>query len=222
MEMKDDIDRLLEAIEHPDRFSDKEIENLLNLPETREAYELLCKAYSALAQTDNPGIDAEWQKFAAAHQNPRQIRKPPFATMLRRNAAAAIICAAASLAVVATTVALRHSFAAQEDKIPNEQTTQPPITAIYSKKATNDTIITSRPVADMPQTIIFKDEPLDRVLSYIAGHYDATVSFKNPSKKELRLYFQWDKSLPLSDIVEQLNSFEQIDIKLDNNSLTVE
>lgn len=222
MEMKDDIDRLLKAIEHPDQFSDKEIENLLNAPETREAYELLCNTSSALAQTDNPDIDAEWQKFARAYQNPRQIRKPLFATILRRNAAAAIICAAASLAVVATTVALKHSFAAQEEKIPDVQTTQPPIAAIHSKEATNDTIITSRPVAGVPQTIIFKDEPLDRVLSSIVGHYDATVSFKSPSKKRLRLYFQWDKSLPLSDIVEQLNSFEQIDIKLDNNSLTVE
>lgn len=39
----DKIDHLLDAIEHPENYSDSEIETLLQDPETREVYRILDK-----------------------------------------------------------------------------------------------------------------------------------------------------------------------------------
>ena len=36
------------------------------------------------------------------------------------------------------------------------------------------------------------------------------------------MYFQWDQSLPLSEIVEQLNNFEQIRISISDKTITIE
>ena len=50
--MKDRTDRLFEAIEHPDRFSDDEIQEMLNDPGMQELYKQICKTADALTTTE--------------------------------------------------------------------------------------------------------------------------------------------------------------------------
>ena len=60
--MKDRTDRLFEAIEHPDRFSDDEIQEMLNDPCMQELYKQICKTADALTTTEEPDIDREWEQ----------------------------------------------------------------------------------------------------------------------------------------------------------------
>lgn len=62
--MKDDIDRLLDAVEHPERFSDEELEKMFEDSETFEMYRLMGRTAYALTDTPEPDIDKEWQDFA--------------------------------------------------------------------------------------------------------------------------------------------------------------
>lgn len=55
----------------------------------------------------------------------------------------------------------------------------------------------------------------------MAGYYGVTVKFNQDAAKSLLLYFEWDQSLPLNEVVEQLNNFEQINITLTDKALTV-
>ena len=73
----------------------------------------------------------------------------------------------------------------------------------------------------LPETIVFKGENFERILADIAGYYGATVKFNQDAAKSLKLYFEWDQSLPLSEVVEQLNNFEQINITITDKILTV-
>lgn len=41
--MKDNIDRLLDALEHPENYTDAEVEQILADPEAREVYDMLRK-----------------------------------------------------------------------------------------------------------------------------------------------------------------------------------
>lgn len=66
----DKIDLLLDAIEHPDRYSAQEIDSLLSDPEVREAYELLHKAKTSLTPIAHVDVHAEWDAFSRAHKKP--------------------------------------------------------------------------------------------------------------------------------------------------------
>lgn len=59
-------------------------------------------------------------------------------------------------------------------------------------------------------------------MAKITAHFDATHIGTNDSANELRLYFRWDKELPLDEIVGQLNNFEQINITLSDRTLIIE
>lgn len=66
----DKIDLLLDAIEHPDRYSAQEIDSLLSDPEVREAYELLHKAKTSLTPIAHVDVHAEWDAFSAPTKSP--------------------------------------------------------------------------------------------------------------------------------------------------------
>ena len=72
------------------------------------------------------------------------------------------------------------------------------------------------------ETIIFKNQSLDGILTAIADFYGVSLKFKRDNSKNLRLYFQWDQSFPLEEIISQLNNFQQVNITFDNNVLIIE
>lgn len=220
--MKDNVDRLLEAIEQPEQLSDEELEHLLEDSETRNLYHLMCKTADALSDTEAPDIDAEWQKLANDLSGPKVRRRWIFPPLPGRNAAAVIIGVIASLTVVAASVGIKYSLGRPKNPLSESRDAQHPTEVITDNVVKKDTVPTIDIAGQCAGTIVFKGETLDSILSAIGKYYDVSVTFKNSSKKELHLYFQWDRSLPLSDIVEQINSFEQINMKLTNNDLAIE
>ena len=79
----------------------------------------------------------------------------------------------------------------------------------------------SAAVAPLPETILFKGESLETILADIAKYYGASVKFNQDAAESLQLYFEWNQALPLNEVVEQLNNFEQINITLTDKALTV-
>ncbi len=55
----DKIDRLLDAIEHPDRYSEKDVEAMLADPEVMEVYRLLDTIKAVLTPIPAPDVDTE-------------------------------------------------------------------------------------------------------------------------------------------------------------------
>lgn len=109
--MKDKTDLLFEAIENPDRFSDDEIQDMLDDPGVQELYKQISKTADALTTTDEPDIDLEWEQFV---NRQKKSVSQGFLHSLRvffnRNAAAVLLCTVASLAVVAATLGVSYSF----------------------------------------------------------------------------------------------------------------
>lgn len=210
MNMKDNTDRLLEAVDYPDRFSDRELESLLADPTARELYDTMVKTANLLTPTPEPDIDAEWTRFAANHRKDTILPRRYF---LSRHAAAAVVAVVVTFAVVAATVGITRSLTAPTVA---ENTAPEPTTAI--QKATD---IEETPT-QTPDIKVFKNRTLEEIITVIADYYGATVKFDTEGSKNLRLYFKWDQSEPLNEVVEQLNSFEQIEISLADNVLTVD
>lgn len=218
--MKDNIDRLLDALEHPENYSDADVEQLLANPEAREVYNMLRKTADASAPVPEINLDEEWRRFEAKQPKRRPVILRWLSFMASRNAAAVVTALVGTLAVVAATIGVTNYFNANKEMAQTEQTEPQKQTAIAnSNVAPTDTIPAE--TTPLPETIVFKGENLERILADMAGYYGATVKFNQDATKSLLLYFEWDQSLPLRDVVEQLNNFEQINITLTDKVLTV-
>ena len=109
--MKDRTDRIFEAIEHPERFSDDEIQEMLDNPGIQELYKQICKTADALTTTEEPDIDREWEQFVnRQRKSVAQGLLYSLRVFFNRNAAAVLICTVASLAVVAATLGVSYSL----------------------------------------------------------------------------------------------------------------
>lgn len=218
--MKDNIDRLLNALEHPENYSDAEVEQLLTDPEAREVYDMLHKAADASAPVPEINIDDEWRRFEAKHPKCSPLIFRWLSFVASRNAAAVVIALVGTLAVVAATIGVTHYFNANNEMAKTEQTAPQKQTAIAdSNVAPTDTITAE--TTPLPETIVFKGENLEKILADMSGYYGVTVKFNQDAAKSLQLFFEWDQSLPLKEVVEQLNNFEQINITLTDKVLTV-
>lgn len=218
--MKDNIDRLLDALEHPENYSDADVEQLLANPEAREVYNMLRKTADASAPVPEINFDEEWRRFEAKQPKRRPVILRWLSFMASRNAAAVVTALVGTLAVVAATIGVTNYFNANKEMAQTEQTEPQKQTAIAnSNVAPTDTIPAE--TTPLPETIVFKGENLERILADMAGYYGATVKFNQDATKSLLLYFEWDQSLPLREVVEQLNNFEQINITLTDKVLTV-
>lgn len=219
---KDKYYRLFDAIEHPGDFSDNEIESLLADPELKEAYRLIAASRSALAPQPEPDIDSEWQSFAARHigSDKGSGRRHIFRLPGRRNAAAIIIITV-SVAAVAAGIGLRIASERNDSRADD-------IAAVADNRADDaaasmtlvpDTVAASDSTSRA--LVIFKNESLSDILDSVARRYGAEVVFDNADKRRLRLYYNWNPALGLEETVTQLNSFEQIDMTLAGNTITV-
>ncbi|MDE6810657.1 MAG: DUF4974 domain-containing protein [Muribaculaceae bacterium] len=213
--MKDKTDRLLDLLENSDKYSDAELNALLQDREMKELYNVVSKTSDALAETPVADTDKEWQKFARTHFGAKRVNILGFVS---RNVAAVVLCVVVSLAVVATTVGLHYSINPEIE--PNE----PEITVVKEAKSDilTDTIEKSTLSADNPETVIFKNRSLESIITDIALYYGTTVNFKSSDSKKLRLYFQWNRTLPLYEIIAQLNGFESFNVKLSGNAIIID
>ncbi len=150
------------------------------------------------------------------------LRKGSLAELFKHRAAVVIATIVVSLAVVGASIGIRKSLArteASEEQsvlIPQKELiAQLPITDKVQSIEPKDSVVT-------PTIKIFKEENFEELIKQVSAYYGAEVSFQSPTTKSLRLYFKWNQSLPLNEVVEQLNSFEQIAIALDDNILIIE
>lgn len=215
----DKIDRLLDAIENPDCYSEKEIKALLSDPEVREVYNLLDKTKATLTPIPAPDVDTEWNTFKNSHPA-KQHRTYRIFNLFSRNAAASIAIGIASLAAVAAVVGVSVNYALNKNT--DNQTVE---IVSYTKEdvASNDTILViEQAPAVAPETIVFDNELLETIINRIAEYYDYKAEFSTDAPKALRLYFRWNQAQTIHEVVESLNNFEQIHISVKDKTIKID
>lgn len=216
----DKIDRLLDVIEHPDRYSEKEVETMLSDPEVRELYGLLDKTKASLAPIPTPDIDAEWESFKSLHPKTHKREGLRILNIFSRNVAASIAIGIASLAAVAAVVGVSVNYALNYKK---DSSTQEIAQIEPTAVIPSDTIVV---VEDMrvtaPEIIIFDNEPLGTIVNDIAEYYGCKAEFSTEASRMLRLYFRWNQSHTLDEVAESLNNFEQIHITVKDDTIKID
>ena len=82
------------------------------------------------------------------------------------------------------------------------------------------------PLAQRDSTLtaarVFENQELGAILEEVAQFYDCEVVYKDENARRLRLYFTWDKTLAVDDVVGTFNKFERFHIKREGRRLIVE
>ena len=78
------------------------------------------------------------------------------------------------------------------------------------------------PALQILRPVIYDNIPLEKMLSEIAAHYDAKVTFVNDEVRQLRFHFVWNPRQSIEKVVSDLNRFERLHVTLKDNQLIVE
>lgn len=210
--------RLLDAMEHPDRYSDEELLAMLDDADMRESYDMISLTKAAMSRVPDPDIDAEWKTFSERRIHGR--RTWIVSLLGRRPVAAALIGLLVTVAAVAGGIAVRTAFVSDSKAEP--EAVAEVATVEVNTGVSPDIITRTDSVAGGEKVLVFRDETLAAIIDTIAVAYDFKADFRNEKVKELRLYFNWNRSLTLPEVVERLNHFEQINISLSEGELTID
>lgn len=215
---KQRIDYLLDLQENPERFTDQELQQLLEDNEMRLLIEQLAFAKRAfITQEAAPSVDAEWDNFAIKYADElsrldQQHMKIAFTTLLRRIAAVVVGIVLLSGIAFATVHYINNYINNNQDNC----------TEINPIDISQKQSIPTENNTEIPATKrIFDNIPLEEILAEIAVAYNAEVEFQDDSKRTLRLHFVWKSEDNLSRVVEKLNTFNVINITIKNNKIIV-
>lgn len=198
--------------EHPEKYTDEQIERLLADEEVKDFLRDLAMARMAgkKATPKKVDVDKAWKEFAnGSYRNRMKIAASVVGIIFLSGVAFA--------AVQNGWFKFSTSDKAVEDKTATEQ-------IVNSKQLVNDSLkaITteSKDSLDM-KPVVFDDAELGTVLMQMADFYHVKVEYMNANTQHVRLFFNWNKTKTLEQNLELLNAFDRIQIEYVEGTLMV-
>ena len=223
----DKFEKILDIIDHQEKYSDEEIREILQDEECRKLYQTMMEVDSAL---ENPSpiinVDEEWEKFSQEHQlqeeatqNAAQEAASHPITSWRKQAASI----AGFVLISGIAFAAIHTYIKRSQE-PTQVTadTHPETMKSDSIKQVAEKDSLTQPKPEKPAIHkTFENVAFEKMISEIASYYDLQVKFENNEDKTLRLYYEWNSHSSIENIVKELNQFENVNIELQQNELIV-
>lgn len=230
-------DMLLNLLEHPEKYSETQKDELLGDKEVNELYQQLIETRQSLdfamskEKMKMPSIDAEWEKLKEEKQQKDETKQNaetkqtakqlPLWSPMRKVAAVAAVLVVSGITFAAIHLVTRSHqpsdnsntelVASQKDSI--QQVSAPQKSNIEEKTD-------SASLAQLP--LVYENAELQNILTPIAGHFHLQVTYQNESARHIRLFLQLEKNMSLDDIIELLNHFEKVNIRHEGQTLIVE
>ena len=194
----DKTEKIIDMIEHPERYSEDELRSLLiDDAEGRDTYKTICYLNAAMQ----------------AEAKPRQ-HKPLLSLIQNKAAAIAIaVCLISGLAYATVRIVRPAEQSQQQTETTSAADTQRPA---------RDMQPAIRVIESAPAVRTYENASLFQIVNDLANAYDVKVTYLSDKAKELRLYYKLDTNKPMEKIIEELNSFEKINIKINGDTLEVE
>lgn len=223
----DKFEKILDIIDHQEKYSDEEIREILQDEECRKLYQTMMEVDSAL---ENPSpiinIDEEWEKFSQEHQlqeeatqnAAQEAASHPITSWRKLAASIAGFVLISGIAFAAIHTYIKRS---QETTQVTADTHPEVIKSDSAKQVTENDSLT-HPKPEKPAIHkTFENVAFEKMISEIASYYDLQVKFENSEDKTLRLYYEWNSHSSIENIVKELNQFENVNIELQQNELIV-
>ena len=203
---------LFDMQEHPDKYTDEQIEHLLTDEEVKEFLRDLAMARMAgkKATPKKVDVDKAWKEFAnGSYRNRMKI--------------AASIVGIIFLSGVALAAVQNGwlNFSTSDKVVDNKVMTEQ---IVPSNTLANDSIkaMTVEPTDSLDmKPVVFDNAELGTILMQMADFYHVKVEYMNANTQHVRLFFNWNKTKTLEQNMELLNAFDRIQIEYADGTLIV-
>lgn len=203
---------LFDMQEHPEKYTDEQMEHLLADEEVKEFLRDLAMARMAgkKATPKKVDVDKAWKEFSnGSYRNRMKI--------------AASIVGIIFLSGVAL-AAVQNGWLnfSTSDKVVDNKAMAEQI--VPSNTLANDSLkaMTVEPTDSLDmKPVVFDNAELGTILMQMADFYHVKVEYMNANTQHVRLFFNWNKTKTLEQNMELLNAFDRIQIEYADGTLIV-
>ncbi len=223
----DKLEQLLLMAEHPEQYTDEQIEKLLADKEARAYYELMATARSGFeyrkssqaahntesSSSQHLSSNTQYQSPNTNHQSPNTNHQ----SLTTQHPIWRRVAAVVAVLLVISGLALAAIFMERRQQPAPPANTQQPSPITHHPAA-----VTPLAPQPEPQQVLFEDAELQTILQQVGEYYQKKVVFSNDSTRHIRLYIKWNQAESANEMIERLNNFEKVNIKLDGNNIISE
>ena len=242
-------DMLLDLLEHPEKYSETQKDELLGDEEVNELYQQLVETRQSLdfgkskEEMKMPSIDAEWEKLKdemkqkEEKQQKEEIQQKeemsqnaetqqttklfPLWSPMRKVAAVAAVLVVSGITFAAIHLVTLSHQASDNNNTELVASHKDSIQQVSAPQKSNiEEKTDSASLAQLP--LVYENAELQNILTPIAGHFHLQVTYQNESARHIRLFLQLEKNMSLDDIIELMNHFEKVNIRHEGQTLIVE
>ena len=242
-------DMLLDLLEHPEKYSETQKDELLGDEEVNELYQQLIETRQSLDFAKSkegmkmPSIDAEWEKLKDEMKlkEKKQLKEEkqqkekmnqnseiqqtaklfPLWSPMRKVAAVAAVLVVSGITFAAIHLVTRSHQASDKHNTELVTSHKDSIQQVSAPQKSNiEEKADSASLAQLP--LVYENAELQNILTPIAGHFHLQVTYQNESTRHIRLFLQLEKNMSLDDIIELMNHFEKVNIRHEGQTLIVE
>ena len=230
-------DMLLNLLEHPEKYSETQKDELLGDKEVNELYQQLIETRQSLdfamskEKMKMPSIDAEWEKLKEEKQQKEEMSQNAETQQtaklfslwspMRKVAAVAAVLVVSGITFAAIHLVTRSHQPSDKNNTELVASRKDSIQQVSAPQKSNiEEKTDSASLAQLP--LVYENAELQNILTPIAGHFHLQVTYQNESARHIRLFLQLEKNMSLDDIIELLNHFEKVNIRHEGQTLIVE
>lgn len=242
-------DMLLDLLEHPEKYSETQKDELLGDEVVNELYQQLVETRQSLDFSKSeeemklPRIDAEWemlkekmkQKAEKQQQEDMKLNAEkqqnaetqyaahlfPLWSPMRKVAAVAAVLVVSGITFAAIHLVTRSHQSSDKNNTELVASSKDSIPQVSAPQNSNiGEKADSATLAQLP--LVYENAELQNILTPIAEHFHLQVTYQNESARHIRLFLQLEKNMSLDDIIELMNHFEKVNIRHEGQTLIVE
>lgn len=230
-------DLLLDLLEHPEKYSETQKDELLGDEEVNELYQQLIETRQSLdfgklkEEMKMPSIDAEWEKLKEEMKQKEEMSQNaetlqtaklfPLWSPMRKVAAVAAVLVVSGITFAAIHLVTRSHQPSDKNNTELVTSHKDSIQQVSAPQKSNiEEKADSASLAQLP--LVYENAELQNILTPIAGHFHLQVTYQNESARHIRLFLQLEKNMSLDDIIELMNHFEKVNIRHEGQTLIVE
>ena len=205
--MMDKTERIIDMTEHPERYSEDELRKMLiDDDEGSRIYRTIAELNVALSfeetsKSDNKkagmGLYAHWNKQG----------------FINKTAAVIVAICLISGITYAAVALIHHPSTPEKTETVVPAPSQSPSSPVPDKSASS---------VRVPIVKTYEDASLATIVSDIATTFDKQQAYRSDKAKTLRLYFRLDTRRGIEKNIEELNTFENINIEIKGDTIVVD
>lgn len=210
------IKQVMDMIENPEKYSEAQINDILQDEECRQTYLTMMEIRMAFEKKDveeKLDMDQEWKRVKECHDDEAN----PFSWY---KMAASFVGVLLLSGVAFATI---HTLSSRQDD------TKPTLadTTNIQRAVSPDTLSLqprNKQAEELKENFhkTFDNVALSSMLAEMAKHYGVEVEYHNQEAKQLRFYYEWNSGDKLQNVLDELNHSQQVSLSLENGAIIVE